>query len=106
MFVICFYVPKAKSAQVKEAMFQAGAGQIGLYSHCAFEVQGVGQFKPLTGSMPAIGQIDSLEYVEEVKVEMACQSEKIHEVISAMKAAHPYEEVAFHIIRSVDLSED
>jgi len=98
MHVIVFYVPIKQCEQVKSAMFAAGAGKLGAYDCCAWQTIGQGQFKPLTGSQPAIGQTDRLEIVDEYRVEMVCDKTCITEVINAMKNAHPYEEVAFHVI--------
>ncbi|WP_058535480.1 Nif3-like dinuclear metal center hexameric protein [Legionella saoudiensis] len=97
MYKLCFYVPVSHLAPVKEAVFNAGAGIIGNYSHCAWEVLGEGQFMPLQGSEPFIGETDKLEKVPEYKVEMVCAQNCIHEVISALKEAHPYETPAYEV---------
>lgn len=99
MYKICFYVPEAQAEVVKNAMFSAGAGKIGDYSHCAWQVAGVGQFLPLEGSDAYIGQVGKLEYTPELKVEMVCAEECIRDVIAAMKTAHPYETPAYQVIR-------
>ena len=70
MFQICFYVPATHAEEVKNALFRAGAGKIGNYSHCAWQVLGEGQFLPLSGSKAFIGSEDSLEKVPEYKVEV------------------------------------
>ena len=90
-----FYVPLEHLESVKEAVFAAGAGRIGAYSKCSWETAGPGQFMPLAGSSPFIGRQDSLERVEEIKVEMVCASAVIGDVVSALKAAHPYETPAY-----------
>lgn len=102
MYVIAFYVPKESAEMVKNALFQAGAGKIGNYSHCAFQMSGKGQFLPEDQAQPAVGEVGQLEYVDEVKVELVCEKAHLKSAIAAMKETHPYEEVAFHVIESVD----
>lgn len=80
-------------------MFAAGAGRIGDYEHCCWQVLGQGQFKPLEGSDPYIGQQDVVEQVAEYRVEMICKEDAIVEVVSALKRAHPYEEPAYDVMR-------
>jgi hypothetical protein len=99
MYFIAFYVPPVSAESVKGAMFSAGAGKIGNYSHCCFQYSGQGQFQPEVGAKPAIGSVGHLELVNELKVEMVCDERYISAVVSAMKASHPYEEVAYHVVR-------
>src|SRR3990167_6213977 len=99
MYQISFYVPENDVEQVKTALFEAGAGKIGQYSHCAWQVKGEGQFMPLNGSNAFIGEVDCLEKVIEYKVEMVCSKHCIHAVINALKKSHPYETPAYHVIR-------
>ena len=99
MYKFCFYVPESHLDSVKTAVFKAGAGTIGDYQHCCWQVLGQGQFKPLPGSQPFIGEQDKLEVVAEYKVEMVCNDDLIQAVVDAFKAAHPYEEPAYHIWR-------
>ena len=102
MYKICFYVPDSHVEQVKNAMFQKGAGKIGLYTRCAWQTLGEGQFMPLLGSNAFIGDLNQLEKVTEYKVEMVCDQAHIKDAIAALKAAHPYEEPAFHVIQCED----
>jgi structural hemagglutinin/hemolysin toxin protein RtxA len=99
MYKICFYAPATHVDAVKNAMFAAGAGKIGFYSGCAWQVLGEGQFIPLEGSNAFIGEKNQIEKVPEYKVEMVCTSEYIHGVIAALKKSHPYEEPAYHVFR-------
>jgi len=98
MYQISFYVPEKDAEKVKVAMFEAGAGQIGNYDRCSWQVLGQGQFRPLTGSQPAIGSQDALEIVAEYKVEMVCAEAALGAAIAAMKLAHPYEEPAYQVV--------
>ena len=95
MFKICFFVPDTHVELVKNAMFDAGAGRYENYDCCAWQTLGTGQFRPLEGSTPFLGDKDAIKTVAEYKVEMLCADEYIDEVIAAMTHAHPYEVPAF-----------
>lgn len=95
MYKICFYVPTTHAEEVKTAMFAVGAGKIGDYACCAWQVLGEGQFMPLEGSHSFIGEQGLLEKVSEYKIEMVCADEHIRAAIAALKKAHPYEEPAY-----------
>jgi len=99
LYQICFYVPVANCEMVKQAMFYAGAGRVDNYTDCAWQTLGQGQFRPVVGSQPFLGEIDNLEKVEEYKVEMVCASQHIEKVIQALKSSHPYEMPAFSVIQ-------
>ncbi len=98
MYKIDFYVPVNEAEIVKSAMFSAGAGRIGNYEQCSFETLGTGQFRPLKGANPALGELNQLEKVSELKVEMICLAENILAVIEAMKKNHPYEVPAYQVM--------
>ncbi|SMN14288.1 Bsu YqfO NIF3/CutA domain [uncultured Candidatus Thioglobus sp.] len=99
MYKISFYVSETDLDIVKNAMFKAGAGQFDNYEHCAWQTQGAGQFKPVNNANPAIGTLDELEVIEEYKVEMLCAKASLKQVIQAMKSAHPYEQVAYSVLK-------
>lgn len=98
-YKLCFYVPEAELETVKEAVFAAGAGQIGNYSHCCWQTLGTGQFKPNDAATPFIGTANTVESVMEYKVEMICAEGDIKRIIAALKQAHPYEEPAYDVWR-------
>jgi dinuclear metal center YbgI/SA1388 family protein len=91
------YVPSSDADGVREAMFAAGAGHIGDYSHCSWSVPGTGQFLPHEGASPAIGSVGSVEKVAEDRVEMVAPTRLRAHVLAALRSAHPYEEPAFDI---------
>lgn len=99
MYQISFYVPEKDAEKVKNAMFEAGAGHIGNYDHCSWQTSGEGQFRPLKGSNPAIGSHGEVEVVAEFRVEMVCLEKYLAATITAMKRAHPYEEVAYMLVK-------
>lgn len=92
---LAVFVPVTHVEKVRMAMAEAGAGHIGNYSHCTFQTQGIGTFLPLAGTTPFIGEQGKLEYVEEYRLETIVAKSRRSEVIAAMLAAHPYEEVAY-----------
>lgn len=92
------FVPPANVDAVRAAVFAAGAGQIGDYSQCSWSVTGTGQFLPGEGAAPAIGSVGAVERVVEDRVEVVAPARARREVLSAMRAAHPYEEPAFDIV--------
>ena len=89
------YVPETHLEQVRNAMFNAGAGAIGKYDRCCFQFRGHGQFRPLDGAHPYLGSEGREEHTAEWKLEMVCTEEKIRAVINALRKAHPYETPAF-----------
>jgi len=97
MYQIVVYVPESHLEVVKQALFKAGAGRIGDYDSCAWQSKGEGQFRPLVGSKPYLGQRGQLESVIEYKVELVCQDELLHRAIAAMLEAHPYETPAYSV---------
>ncbi|TRY26204.1 Nif3-like dinuclear metal center hexameric protein [Brevibacillus sp. LEMMJ03] len=92
------YVPLSHRDAVFQAVSEAGAGWVGNYSHCSFQVEGTGTFLPREGTNPHIGQQGTLERVEEVRLETVVPASRQAAVIKAMLAAHPYEEVAYDVI--------
>lgn len=99
MYKLSYFVPSDAKELTKEALFEVGAGCFENYVKCSWETQGLGQFMPVRGAKPAIGTLDTLERVEEYKVEMICSDRVIAEAIRALKDSHPYEEVAYEVIR-------
>ena len=83
--------------QVKNAVFAAGGGRIGAYDHCAWQVLGLGQFRPLDGSQQFICETGQVEQVEEWKVELVVADELIVAVVAALKLSHPYETPAYEV---------
>ena len=97
MYKLAFFVPEAHLQAVKEAVFATGAGRIGDYEYCCWEVEGTGQFRPLNGANPFIGRHGELESVREFRVELVCDDSLIRAAVAALKLAHPYEEPAYDV---------
>ncbi len=102
MYVLVFYVPVAEAEGVKRALFEAGAGRIGAYQECSWQVLGEGQFRPMEGSTPFLGSKDELERVAELRVEMVVAESLIDKVVKVLLEAHPYEEPAYHVLKTVN----
>ena len=92
------FAPLDKVEQVREAIFKAGGGQIGNYSECSFNAQGTGTFKGNEGSNPYVGEMGKQHQEDEIKIEVIFPAWLENNIVSAMRAAHPYEEVAYDII--------
>lgn len=88
------FVPAAHADAVRNAMFAAGAGRIGGYDECSFNLEGTGTFRAGEGTMPFVGERGTRHGEREVRVEVICPLHAEHTVLAAMRAAHPYEEVA------------
>lgn len=97
MYKIAFFVPEDHKETVKQAVFAVGAGKIGDYDCCSWETKGTGQFRPLDGAKPFIGQQGVIEKVQEYRVELVCSDELVKYAIHALKQAHPYEEPAYDV---------
>jgi hypothetical protein len=102
MYKLVFFVPESHLDVVKTAVFAAGAGKIGNYDQCCWQVLGQGQFRPLPGANPYLGKTGELECLPEYRVELVCADEYIRATIEALRAVHPYEEPAFDLSLLVD----
>ncbi|MBC8109843.1 MAG: Nif3-like dinuclear metal center hexameric protein, partial [Verrucomicrobia bacterium] len=91
------FVPIENTPAVLQALHAAGAGNIGNYSECSFEVTGTGSFKPNAEANPFIGKAGELEKVPENRLELIFPSYLKNALLSALRSAHPYEEVAYYI---------
>lgn len=92
------YIPADHLNRVREAIFNAGGGQIGNYSECSFSSSGEGSFKGNVDAKPFIGKQDERHYEKEQKLEIIFEYWKERQVLNALIKHHPYEEVAYEII--------
>ena len=93
------FAPQKDADKVRDALFAAGAGDIGKYRECSFSSNGTGTFKPEANANPAIGEAGGVrEWVDEVKIEVLVQRHKEAQVLKALFENHPYEEVAYEFI--------
>jgi len=105
VYKLCFFVPESHLELVKLALFDKGAGRIGDYDCCCWQVLGDGQFRPLAGSQPFIGQLGQVERVLEYKVEMVCEDQLIKQVVEALLIVHPYQQPAYELYKLDSLPE-
>ena len=91
------FVPREALADVREALFEAGAGRIGDYERCSFYTEGTGTFFGGEGTDPDVGQAGREQRVAELRLETVFPEERQAEVVEALRRAHPYEEPAFDI---------
>ncbi|MFI1919465.1 Nif3-like dinuclear metal center hexameric protein [Nocardia sp. NPDC020380] len=90
-------VPRGDTEKVLAALFDAGAGAGGHYDDAAWKVAGTSQFRPLDGANPALGAIGELHTVDEDRIEVVAPPSRRTAVLRALRAAHPYEEPAYHV---------
>jgi len=98
MLKLVTFVPPEHTNAVLEAVAQAGAGQIGEYSSCSFRVAGTGSFVPSAKANPTTGERQKLNSATEDRLEIVLPKTKAVAVVAALRAVHPYEEVAFDLI--------
>lgn len=105
LYQLVFYVPVNHCEAVKDAIFAAGAGRLGDYERCAWQVCGQGQFRPVGGATPFLGEVGVEERLEEIRVECVIQSTLVRDVLEALIAAHPFEEPAYGVWPLMTVSE-
>jgi len=102
---IVTFAPNENADAIRKAVGDAGAGQIGEYSHCSFSIDGTGRFTPSGKANPHIGEANRPEEVQEQRIEVVCDRNIAKKVIDAMRDAHPYDEVAFDIYQLLEESD-
>ncbi|MDL2312124.1 Nif3-like dinuclear metal center hexameric protein [Bacteroidales bacterium OttesenSCG-928-B11] len=96
---VIFFIPENESANLKNELFAIGCGNIGDYDYCSYRMMGEGSFRPKAGANPHIGELNTVEFVEEERVEMIFPATIQRKVIETIYKYHPYEEPAFDIIK-------
>jgi dinuclear metal center YbgI/SA1388 family protein len=91
------FIPTENTEQVLNALYVAGAGQIGNYTHCSFTIEGTGTFRPNEQATPHIGKKLEQESVREMRAEVIFPSHLEGKVVAALRKSHPYEEVAYYL---------
>lgn len=91
------YVPGDHAEAVRNALFSAGAGHIGKYDSCSYNIEGMGSFRAQEGASPYVGKIGDIHFENEIRIETIFPVEIKNKVIGALLRAHPYEEVAYDI---------
>lgn len=99
---LVWFVPEEALDTTRSAVFAAGAGRIGDYERCSWYTAGTGTFLPREGAEPAIGEVGREERVAELRVETVVPVGLAADVVRALLAAHPYEEVAYELYPLVE----
>jgi hypothetical protein len=94
---LVWFVPEEALDATRDAVFGAGGGVIGDYERCSWYTKGTGTFLARPGADPAVGEVGAEERVEECRVEVVLTDESVAAAVDALRAAHPYEEVAFDV---------
>jgi hypothetical protein len=102
-YKLVWFVPREALEKTRAAVFEAGAGRIGEYERCSWYTAGTGTFLAHEGADPAIGEVGREERVAELRVETVVPLERAGEIVQALLAAHPYEEVAYELYPLVEL---
>ena len=92
------FLPEEALPAVARALREAGAGHIGKYDSCLSYSRVTGCWRPLEGTSPYLGQVGEISAEPELKVEVTCPTEKVDQVLAAVKRAHPYEEPVINAI--------
>ncbi len=102
---ICVTIPEGYTDKIREAICEAGAGQIGTnYVECSMTEKCIGTFRPVNNANPFIGEKNKLEFVNEDKLEVICEVDRVKEVVKVLREVHPYEEPAIDIYPLLDES--
>jgi hypothetical protein len=102
-YKLVWFVPEDALQRTRDAVFGAGGGRIGDYERCSWYTRGEGSFLGGAETDPAVGERGREELVAEYRVETVVPSERAGDVVDALRAAHPYEEVAFDLYPLADL---
>lgn len=94
---LAVYVPDYAADKVRQALHEAGAGEIGDYKDVSYTLEGYGRFTPQAGANPAEGEIGQEEVIHEQRIEVLLKSKDVYKAIDALKKAHPYEEPVFDL---------
>ncbi|MFZ5590399.1 MAG: Nif3-like dinuclear metal center hexameric protein [Bacillota bacterium] len=99
LYKLVVFVPVEHVDQVREAVCRAGAGHIGCYDYCTFQVPGTGTYRPLSGAQPFKGKVGEICLASEMRLETIIPAGLVKRVVAAMLQAHPYEEVAYDLYK-------
>ena len=97
--------PASHLEQVKNALFETGAGQFNSYDNCCWQTLGEGQFIPCRAACYFLGETGILKKTPEFKVEMICPAHLIKAVLETLLNVHPYEEPAYDIYKILTIEE-
>lgn len=91
------FVPAQHLENLRHALFDAGAGNIGNYDQCSFTLEGTGSFRGNEFSNPVLGERGKLSLEPEIRLELIFESGRQTDILSALRKNHPYEEIAYDV---------
>jgi dinuclear metal center YbgI/SA1388 family protein len=100
------FVPSKNAETLRNALFEAGAGNIGNYDHCSFNMVGEGTYRGNEHSNPVIGEKGKLHTEEETRISLVFESKNEASIFKALKENHPYEEVAYELITTENVHQN
>ncbi len=100
------FVPTDNKSELLSALYEVGAGEIGNYDHCSFQLSGEGTFRPNEQADPTIGKSGTDEVVQETRIEVILPSYCKVAVLNAMRNSHPYEEVAYYLSTLINSNQE
>ncbi len=100
------YAPVSEAERVRNALFAAGAGRIGKYEECSFNIQGTGTFKPIQGAQPYVGEIGKRHYEQEERISVIFPKHLQSKILKNLFETHPYEEVAYEIFELLNNNQE
>jgi len=93
------FVPKAEAENLRQALFDAGAGSIGNYDHCSFNLEGLGSFRPNEDANPTLGKKGETHYENETQIGITFPAHLESNILKALFENHSYEEVAYEVTK-------
>ena len=100
------YAPVSEAGKIRNALFAAGAGRIGKYEECSFNIQGTGTFKPIQGAQPYVGEIGKRHYEQEERISVIFPKHLQSKILKNLFETHPYEEVAYEIFELLNNNQE
>ncbi|MEB2779950.1 Nif3-like dinuclear metal center hexameric protein [Algoriphagus sp. C2-6-M1] len=94
---LVFFVPEPEKDKVLQAVFTAGAGKIGEYANCSFQVKGTGTYTPSAKANPTIGEREKAHEEQEIRIEVLVSNHALPKVLQKLREVHSYEEVAYYV---------
>lgn len=94
---LCIFTPITHADLIRKTLGESGAGKIGNYDFCSFSTKGIGRFRGDQSTQPHIGTQLQYESVEEEKIEVLVERTHLKDILLAVRAVHPYEEMAFDV---------
>ncbi len=99
LYQLVTYAPIAEAEKIRNALFEAGAGRIGKYEECSFNIKGIGTYKPIEGAQPFIGEIGKRQEEPEERISVIFPKHLHSKILQHLFATHPYEEVAYEVFK-------